>query len=183
MKKTLPLDWNRWLKAKAPLLLCALLNGTALAGTLREQMQAELDSSPALAAQQVKMRVAEERQGSVTLEMTQGPKQLRDLFRKGYEINGSAFADWNLEPAALKALRSVRKTVHTLKLLPGVKEISLTGALDAAGEKNRDNPPLKVDSAPPANPATGALREQIQAELDSSPELAAQGMKLRVTYE
>ena len=61
------------------------------------------------------MHVVSERQGNMTLELTEGPKKLRDLLRRGYEINSSALSETNLEPELIPALRSVKRTVPTLK--------------------------------------------------------------------
>ena len=143
-----------------------------------EQIQKELDSSPFLAAQQLKMHVVSERQGNVTLELTEGPKKLRDLFRRGYEINSSALAETNLEPEVVQALRSVKRTLNVVKGMDGVKEISLTGALSPTvmpAEMRSDKASLQGLTTP--------LMEQIQEKLDSSPFLAGQPVKMRVTKE
>ena len=106
------------------------MGGSARADALREQIQNELEASPFLQAQQVKMRVIEEKQGFVTVELTEGPKKLRDLFRKGYELDGAALADTNFKEDTLKALRSIKRTLKIIKGFKGVQEISLTGAIN-----------------------------------------------------
>ncbi|MEI6562246.1 MAG: tetratricopeptide repeat protein [Verrucomicrobiota bacterium] len=145
---------------------------------LEESIQKELDASPYLAAQQLKMHVLSEKQGSVTLELTNGPQKLRDLFRRGYEINSSALAETNLDPEVVQALRSVKRTLNVIKGMDGVKELSLTGALSPTvtpAEIHSDNASLQGVSTP--------LMEQIQEKLDSSPFLAGQPVKMRVTNE
>jgi len=107
-----------------------LVGGSAWASALSEQIQKELESNPFLQAQQVKMRVVDEKKGCVTLELTEGPKKLRDLFRKGYEISGDGFAEVNFKEDTVKALRSIKRTLKIIKGFKGVKEIALTGAIN-----------------------------------------------------
>ena len=154
-----------------------LLATCASASPLQEKIQKELDASPFLAAQKLAMHVLSERQGAVTLELTEGPQKLRDMFRRGYELNSSALAEVNLEPDVVQALRSIRRTVHVIKKVEGVQEISLTGALSSAVV------PAATPSPSPTGTTTSALLEQIQKELDSSPFLASQQLKMRVLSE
>ena len=147
-------------------------------GFLESQIQKELDASPFLASQQLKMRVLDEKQGSVTLELTEGPQKLRDLFRRGYEINGSALAEVNLEADEVKALRSVKRTLNSLKSLEGIKEISLTGALSPSVTSAET-----LSSQPGSQVEPSTLEEQIQKELDSFLFLAEQKVKMRVLHE
>ena len=172
--------WERTLRVS--LAVAALLVVTSASAAppipLREQIQKKLDASPYLAAQQIKMRVVAERQGNVTLELTEGPKQLRDLLRRGYELNGSALAEVNLEPDSVKALRCVRRTLTLIKGIKEVQEISLTGALTSSV-----TPAEKPSDTPTSQKTATTLEEQIQKELDASPYLAAQQVKMRVVAE
>lgn len=118
--------------------LCAVLAGVvfllgdpAQASALRDQIQNELDTNPALQAQQIQMRVTAENRGVVTLELSEGPKKLRDLFRKGYEINGDGLAETNFTGETVKALRVIKKVLKKVGGIKGVQEISLTGAIHA----------------------------------------------------
>ena len=169
--------WGRILRAS--LLVVALLVAvSASASPLAEQIQKELDASPFLASQHLKMSVLAERQGSVTLELSEGPQILRDLLRRGYDLNGSAFLEMNLEPDVVQALRSLKRMVRVVKGMEGVREISLTGAI--------------THSAPPAEPRSNKpnhqagptpLMEQIQEKLDASPFLPPHKVKIRVLDE
>ncbi|MCX6967338.1 MAG: tetratricopeptide repeat protein [Verrucomicrobia bacterium] len=97
---------------------------------LMQKIQMELDASPFLEEQKIKMRVLDEMDGRVSLELSSGPKQLRDLFRKGYELNGNGLGEVNLKPDSVKALRSIKRTLKPIKGFAEVKEIALTGAVD-----------------------------------------------------
>lgn len=115
-----------------------LVAGSAWAGPLRESVQAKLDASPILAQQQLKMRVLQEQRGSVTLELSEGPKALRDLFRKGIEINGAGLREASLKEDELKSLRSIRKAITLIRGIKGIKEISLTGAINPSDPAESD---------------------------------------------
>ena len=107
-----------------------LAAGSASAGELRDKIQTELDSSPFLHRQQVKMRVLEERDGCVIIELVNGPKKLRDAFRKGIELGGAGLVNPKLREDTRNALWSIRKTIRAIERFKEIKEITLTGALN-----------------------------------------------------
>jgi len=115
-----------------------LVGCSAWASPLRDQIQKELESNPSLQAQQVKMQVVDEKKGCVTLELTEGPKKLRDLFRKGYEISGDGFSEINFKEDTVKALRSIKRTLRIIKGFKGVKEIAMTGAINPVLDQAED---------------------------------------------
>lgn len=111
-------------------ILGAVLLPAARAETLKETVQARLDAHPALVRQALKMRVMQEMRGSVVLELNEGPKILRDLLRKGIELNGAGMRDAALKQEDLAALRSIRMAVQAVKAIKGVNDISLTGSIN-----------------------------------------------------
>ena len=110
------------------LALVLLAPGSLCAEGLRDKIQKELDANPGLAGQAVQMHVLDEKDGCVAIEMTEGPKVLRDLFRRGVELDGAGLNEADLSEEALNALKSVRKALKPIKRWKGVKEITLTGA-------------------------------------------------------
>ena len=98
------------------------------ASPLADRIQQELCSDPALQKQQLKMHLVGENKGCLTLELVDGPKKLRDSFRRGLEIEGDGF-NTGLKPDVKTALAALRKLVKRLKHREGVVEIALTGAM------------------------------------------------------
>ena len=150
--------------------------------SLKDQIQKELDTNLYLQVQHMKMRLLDEKEGNVTLELTEGPRELRDLFRKGYEIKGDALAEKNLSEDAVMALRSVKRVLKTVGNLDGVKNISLTGAIDYLAE-TADTPKDKQQAAQGGSIRLTALGAEVQKALDSNPYLLAQQLKVRVLDE
>jgi TPR repeat protein len=120
----------RWFNRSRLLLLLLLAAGTAWAGNLKESVQTKLDANPFIAQQQLKLRVVQEHGGGITLELSEGPKTLRDLFRKGIEINGAGMREAALNEDDLKSLQCIRRTLQVIRGIKGVKEISLTGTIN-----------------------------------------------------
>lgn len=120
------------MRVLATLLVCGLLaSGSAFGNALRDKIQKELDTNSVLQREQVKIRVLGVKEGSVTLEMTDGPKMLRDLLRQGLDADGAGFPLTNLPKGSLNALMGLRKSLRTIKRLGAVKEVSITGALNS----------------------------------------------------
>ena len=185
--KTPPVSSRHWLSASLLLRARILRAGLLAAGAflaaacasatpLEEQIQKRLDASPFFVGQQLKMRVIKEQEGSVSLELTEGPQNLRDLLRRGYEINGSAFAETHFDAEGVKALRSIKRTLTLLKSVEGIKEISLTGALSPSVAPAQP----RSDAPDPQQAKTNSLEAQIQKEIDSSAFLAEQQLKVRL---
>ena len=159
-------------------LLAALLGGillaagSAWAGTLIESVQAKLDSSPILAQQQLKMRVLQEQRGNITIELSEGPKTLRDLFRKGIELEGAGMREASLKEDELKSLRCIRKTLKILREIKGVKAISVTGSINpldpAESDYNQACQQLSQGSGIEREEAIVLLKKAAEAGLPSA---------------
>ncbi len=107
-----------------------MATGLAWAAPLKETIQSRLDANPYLIQQQIKIRVLQEQRGSISLELTEGPKMLRDLLRKGIELEGAGMREAALNENDLKSLSCIRNAVKAIRAIKGIKEISITGAIN-----------------------------------------------------
>lgn len=154
------------------LLVLLLAAGTAWAGNFSGIVQTRLDASPLLAQRQLKMRVTEEHGGVVTIELSEGPKTLRDLFRKGIEIEGAGMREAALNEDELKSLQCIRRTIKPLRTIKGLKGISLTGAINpfdlAENDYKQACQQLTQGTAADRDDAIGLLKKAAAAGLPAA---------------
>ncbi|MEW5857965.1 MAG: tetratricopeptide repeat protein [Cyanobacteriota bacterium] len=101
-------------------------------GSLKSKIQEELDISPFLQREGVKLRVVDEKSGYVTIEMYEGDPELMKAIHDGIDVFSSQidlmFHGVSRESRA--SLNALRRTIDYVKKIEGVKEVLLTAAHD-----------------------------------------------------
>ncbi|HEB86353.1 MAG TPA: hypothetical protein ENI68_04950 [Gammaproteobacteria bacterium] len=99
----------------------------ALFGGLKEEIQKELDGNPFLKKEGIKLRVVEEKNGYVTIEMYEGSRELRQTIHVGVDVDkieGILLA--GLGEHARRSTNAIRKVLSYVRRIEGVKEVLLT---------------------------------------------------------
>lgn len=108
-------------------------------GGLKGKIQKELDGTPFLKEEGIKLKVINEENGYVTIEMFEGNREIREKIDKGLDIFSTQFEqNWLLEGASqkeVKGLNVLRKALNYVKKMDGVKDVLLTAAVNTATDR------------------------------------------------
>lgn len=97
-------------------------------GSLGKQIQAELDVNPFLKEEGIKLRVAEEVSGYVTIEMFEGSNTVREYIHKDL----ASLEEWANSEASdtdQKTVYLINKAIAPIKDMDGVKDVLLTASV------------------------------------------------------
>lgn len=123
--------------------LCLFTSMDTMAwGSLQTTIQTELDGNPFLKEAKIKLRVIDEKNGYVTIEMAEGERALREGISKGFDINDSNDSltrGHYCYKCSESNLNILKKSINVIRQMQGVKEVLLKAAvntpLDQADEK------------------------------------------------
>lgn len=121
------------------LALVPLNSCLALDFSLKAKIQTELDSNPFLKEQKIKLKVLKEENGYVTIEMSEGNKQIREDIKNGTDIHSAQFENKWLTADATedekKTANALKKSLGYIQKMDGVKELLVTASLDSKEDK------------------------------------------------
>jgi TPR repeat protein len=113
-----------------------------LFGGLKEKIQTELDKNPFLAKEQLKLRVTEEKNGYVTIDVYEGSRKLREAI---HQINGQMFSRDHLSDRILvedrtnqEKVRVIAGAIEIIKKIDGLKQVSLTAPINTTEDQSAD---------------------------------------------
>ncbi|UCE07902.1 MAG: TonB C-terminal domain-containing protein [bacterium] len=102
-------------------------------GDLKERVQNELDGNPFLEKEKIRLKVIDEKNGYITIEMYEGNRKVREGVNKGFDIFSTHFEQkwfWDgVSKAERNSLNVLRKSLNYIKRMEGVKEILLTAVV------------------------------------------------------
>lgn len=130
-------------------------------GSLKDKIQYELDGNPFLKKQDIKLRVTDEANGYVTIDIYQGNRKLRESIHNGADIMTSQIEQaWAWSGSSVNeknSLTILRKTIGVIQKIEGVKEILLTASVDTPRDNTKDTVPSnKRESSIQAQPLQNA---------------------------
>jgi tetratricopeptide (TPR) repeat protein len=109
----------------------------ALSFGLKSNVQNEIDQNPFLQKEGIKLRVTDEKNGYVTIEMYEGDFSARQRIKNGFPVSkldtyaSEAGSGNKLQETA----RALQLTMEALQKVEGVKSIMLTAAIDTPRDK------------------------------------------------
>jgi len=110
-------------------------------GGLKGKIQKELNKNPFLQETEIKLKVIEEENGYVTIEMFEGSRKIRDKIDKGHDIFSIQFEqDWlwlGASQEEKKGVNALRKSLNYVKKMDGVKDVVLTAAVNTPIDRAR----------------------------------------------
>ena len=120
------------------LVACFVWGATAMAG-LQKDIQQETDNNPFFKEQGLSVRVSETN-GYVTLEVTEGNREVREIIYEGVDISsitGSAITMdmLDLDKSACETLSALNRTIKRIEKMEGVKEVAVKALINT--EKDR----------------------------------------------
>lgn len=107
---------------------------------LGEEVQEELKGNPFLENEGLAVRVVEEQNGYVTLEVFKGPRKLRELIHAGLDVDtpqafgilGSPTGEYS------RALKALRRATTYIRKMEGVKEVLVNAAINTPADRAED---------------------------------------------
>jgi TonB family protein len=131
------------------LIICFMYPMKVLAwGDLKEKIQKELDNNIFLQKERIKLRVIEEKNGYVFIEMYEGNRKIREGINKGIDIQTPQFEQkWASDGSSeseKKALNALRRTISHVKTIDGVKEVQMTSKVNTQLDRAED---LNIEAA------------------------------------
>ena len=112
-----------------------------LFGSLKGRIEKELAENPFLKKEGIRLKVASEENGYVTLQMISGDKRVRQEIADGGDPMAATFGvSFLSDPAASekRALAVLRRTVLQVQGMEGVKQVLVTAVLKTAYEKGQE---------------------------------------------
>ena len=130
-------------------LFFTILHSVSASDNLKDKIRQEVDNNPFLKKQQIKLKVLDEQNGYITIQMVEGDPELRKAIGKGFDIDTQDAAS-GCEKCSLISIKVIKKSINYLKRIDGVKEILLTAVYSPSEEasdeyKKAKNELLKND--------------------------------------
>ena len=111
-------------------------------GGLKGKIQKELDESPFLQETGIKLKVINEENGYVTIQMLEGDRKIREKIDKGTDIFSTQFEQEWLWMGGGKGekegVNALRKSLTYVKKIEGVKEVLLRAAINTPADQADD---------------------------------------------
>jgi len=124
------------MKTISTIIICFVLclgftsHSHALFDNLKDKIQKELDVNPFLKKQQIKLKVTDETNGYVTIEMYEGNHKVKERIDEGIDIlTGQIEQQWfwrDASAAEKETVKILRRTLGVIKSMNDVKEVLLT---------------------------------------------------------
>ena len=116
--------------------------GAQIFGGLKAKIQKELDGNPFLGKEEIALRVVEEENGYVTIEMYEGNRKIREAIDKGHDILTTQFEQqWAWDGASesqRRTLKVLRRAIGYIHEMEGVKQVLLTAAVNTPWDRGYD---------------------------------------------
>jgi|APFre7841882590_1041340.scaffolds.fasta_scaffold09827_2 TPR repeat protein len=111
-------------------------------GGLKEKLQEELDNNPFLQQNQIRLKVIDEKNGYVTIQMYEGNRRLREAINKGSDIFSNKIdlerGSEGTNKKADQSLNALKKTLEYINKMDGVKAVLLTATVNTAQDEAED---------------------------------------------
>jgi len=105
-------------------------------GSLKGDIQDEIKANPFLKKQGISLKIAEEENGYVSLEMVEGNRTVRNAIKEGMGLDSPLWALAN--PEEKSTVDALRKTLEVIKSLDGVKSITLSALVGTPKDMAED---------------------------------------------
>ena len=111
-------------------------------GNLKDKIQEELTVNPFLKKYGMKLKVTEETEGYVTIDLYEGNRKLRERIHSGADILTYQIENLmgmkRITKEEKESVTVLRKTLGVIKEMHGVKEIMLTASINTINDRQED---------------------------------------------
>lgn len=121
------------------------VSALALSGSLKEKIQEELDGNLFLEKERIRLRVVEEKNGYVTIEVYEGPRFLREAIYEGFDIErfveldgGFAGMFAEITAADRRGVTALKKALAYVRRMTEVKKAMLVAAVNMPVDRAED---------------------------------------------